>query len=332
MEKSTIKLSGDITISDLKEFIQNHEKEKIADFILQRLEERYITPLNKIPLEFKNGFNIMANCCLLIETYESYRTGLNSTSGKKYFLSFFTREENFNDFIKYSDEFYSQVRCGILHQGETKGIWRINRDQELISDYRINATKFLKALHNSLIEYKSELLNSEWTDLIWINCINKLNQIILDCSVYYFAYGSNMDISRLETRIGANNFNIIGRGILKDYELKFNKIKDDGSAAANVELLKGSRTEGLLFEINPSQNQVLDKLDGYEGVSTKHYFRRMIDIEFENTTVQAFIYIAHKSKTVNGIFPTKEYLAHLLASKPYLSTYYYQKLINQQTK
>jgi cation transport regulator ChaC len=334
MEKSTIKLCGNITISDLKEFIHNQEKEKIADFILQRLEERYIIPLNKIPRAFKNGFNIMANCCLLIETYESYRTGLNSTSGKKCFLSFFKREDKFKDFIQFSEEFYAQVRCGILHQGETKGIWRINREKEkpLISEYSINANKFLKNLHSSLKEYKTELISSNWNDIIWENCINKLNQIILDCSVYYFAYGSNMNKTRLDFRIGADNSNLIGRGTLKDYELKFNKILGDGSAAANVEYSKGKITEGILYEIHPLNHSALEKLDKNEGVDSGHYYRRIIDIQVNNTTVQAFIYIADKNKTRYGIFPKKEYLGHLLHSKLFVSESYFQKLLNQQTQ
>jgi cation transport regulator ChaC len=141
-----------------------------------------------------------------------------------------------------------------------------------------------------------------------------------------------MNKTRLDFRIGADNSNLIGRGTLNDYELKFNKILGDGSAAANVEYSKGKKTEGILYEIHPLNHSALEKLDKNEGVDSGHYYRRIIDIQINNTTVQAFIYIAEKNKTRYGIFPKKEYLSHLLHSKLFVSESYFQKLLNQQTQ
>ena len=43
--------------------------------------------------------------------------------------------------------------------------------------------------------------------------------------IYYFAYGSNMDAKRMTERVV--DFEIIGQGILGDFELKFNKINQE---------------------------------------------------------------------------------------------------------
>jgi ATP-dependent Lon protease len=44
-------------------------KERILEFIKDRIFERYIYPVENVPIEFKNGFNMMANACLSIEAF-----------------------------------------------------------------------------------------------------------------------------------------------------------------------------------------------------------------------------------------------------------------------
>lgn len=182
-----IKLSSKTTISDYYLMLEKEEKSKIAHFIFERLTERYLLPLEYVPLEFKNGFSIMANMCLLIETYESFRQGWNDTTDPEImpFKSFFNREVLFCDFKNYSRDFYLNVRCGILHQGETKKGWKITRkeDYPLFSETekRINANKFLKALRGTLEAYKDLLISSNWNDEVWIKCRKKVDYIINNC-------------------------------------------------------------------------------------------------------------------------------------------------------
>ena len=47
-------------------------------------------------------------------------------------------------------DFYKNVRCGILHNGETKNNWKIIRSGKLFNEENksINATEFLKYLDN----------------------------------------------------------------------------------------------------------------------------------------------------------------------------------------
>jgi hypothetical protein len=72
------------------------------------------------------GFAIMALDCLLIETLEQFYKGkLRTGQGmdEKVFFDFFQRSSNFNSFFNTQAKatiFYRQIRCGLLHQAQTK--------------------------------------------------------------------------------------------------------------------------------------------------------------------------------------------------------------------
>jgi hypothetical protein len=181
-----IELATEFTIEQYEQMVNDINKEGIADFVFKRLSERYLIPLEKVPLDFKNGFSMMANACLLIETYESFIQGRKVTTKEcRPFDSFFKREEGFKDFKYDSGKFYFNVRCGILHQGETNGGWRITRVKEAPifnkAEKTVNATKFFKELRVSLESYRELLINSDWNDPIWENCRKKISFIIENC-------------------------------------------------------------------------------------------------------------------------------------------------------
>lgn len=78
--------------------------------------------------------------------------------------------------------FYKHIRCGILHQGEITGGWKITREQDKpLLDKKnkvINATQFMETLNRSLENYKKELEKADWNDEIWKKAKNKLKYII----------------------------------------------------------------------------------------------------------------------------------------------------------
>jgi hypothetical protein len=183
-----IKLASKTTIEDYESMEKDENKEGIANFVFNRLSERYLIPLeNVVPSNKLHGFALMANACLLIETYESFIKGWKDTAAKERhpFDSFFKREEGFKDFKYNGRDFYKDVRCGILHQGETKGGWKITRIPNTPifnrAEKTINASKFFEELRVSLESYRELLINSEWDDLIWENCRKKISFIIENC-------------------------------------------------------------------------------------------------------------------------------------------------------
>ena len=201
LDNGELKTITDIQVSAYLN--DSSKKNDLADFIYLRHYHRYIKPFeftskNKITVQatgkkhdeysllYKNGFSIMANCCLLIETFEAFYRGWENTKNQseKAFLKFFTRDRNFIDFSTEDipTQFYKHIRCGILHQGETTGGWKITRDSETPiiekTDKKINATIFIDTLHQSLKDYKDELVGANLGDERWVCAKKKIKAVI----------------------------------------------------------------------------------------------------------------------------------------------------------
>lgn len=177
-------------ISDYQLNITNrtkNDKTEIADSIKRRLIQRYILPCEQ--KENKSGFNILANCCLLIETFESFYRGWSKTpNGSDAFCKFFNRIEEFSEFTKNDTPtlFYKNIRCGILHQGETTGGWKIRRDKEkklYLHEKIIDANHFRNDLKSVIEKYFDELKLKEWDSLEWKMLEKKMNSIIKNCNI-----------------------------------------------------------------------------------------------------------------------------------------------------
>ena len=179
-----------ITISDYNDYVDNQDRNLIADFIFQRLQSRYLKPFQftneNFTEQFKNGFSIMANCCLLIETLQSFKNGWEDSGNKSAlaFKQFLSTEANFAIFKNKEKEFYTNVRCGILHQGETTGGWKINREGTNLFDSTtlvVDSIVFAKELEQSLTNYSDKLRLAKWDSEIWDNFRTKMRRIISNC-------------------------------------------------------------------------------------------------------------------------------------------------------
>ena len=164
------------------------DRDGIAQFVYNRFMERYICPLQAVPKVDQNGFLIMAACCLLIEGLTAFREGWTNTKGlsKRAFALFFQGEPAFQVFRGREEEFWSKVRNGILHQGETAGGWRLNftRPEEALfvpATLTINCLKFLDDLAGVLAKYRDELIHTPWNYQLWQNLRRKMAATIDDC-------------------------------------------------------------------------------------------------------------------------------------------------------
>lgn len=146
--------------------------------------------------------------------------------------------------------------------------------------------------------------------------------------VWYFAYGSNMNPERLaDHRLGERAVKIGPRlgGRLDGWRLIFNKIarSPEGAAAGNIVEAPGEVVHGTLNEMPEAG---LGVLDVWEGVAGGHYQRRTVPVVRADTgeTVEATVYVA--LKVGEGLRPTREYLAHLLAGRDLLPADYWERL------
>ena len=164
-------------------------KQELGELIYHRLHRRYLVPLSSVPTKLKSGFLIMGVACLLIEALQSFREGKEYTkekgAGKQCFANFFLQNTGFEPFKPLAAEFYSGIRCGILHQAETYVGWRITRERNSpIFDPKtksINANKFIKALEDALSKYFQELKASQFDEAIWEKACMKLSYICNHC-------------------------------------------------------------------------------------------------------------------------------------------------------
>lgn len=185
-EETKLTRSG-ITIDDYLVMVDNSEKDSIAELIESRLIERYIDPF-EIKSASKSGFSMMAIACLLIETIDCFKEGVDDTRGetKRSFIRFFENEPLFKDFKTRDIDFYHNVRCGLLHQGETKKGWRINRknDTQLLDGKNINANLFILNLKSVIRSYTAELKASDFNESrIWTNALRKMEYILNNCKL-----------------------------------------------------------------------------------------------------------------------------------------------------
>lgn len=154
------------------------------DFFVERLKRRYLDPiavLRENGTLIGEGFSIMAIQCTLIEFLEATRLGKTyrrptkaqplgqyeyCASGDVFADFLFKREpfsKTFNE--ETAEDFYLNVRCGLLHEARTRGGWRIWADgpDGVVAD--IAAKKvFRNNFHAALLEYiktfEAELLVS----------------------------------------------------------------------------------------------------------------------------------------------------------------------------
>lgn len=161
----------------------------------KRLDRKFFTPVQTIITHQKlegEGFAIVTVQCALIESLASFRTGeihivrRKATSpnylydgSKKMFVDFLNSAEIFKDNFWEVDkngrhidnspfnaeDFYTKVRCGLMHEARTKGEWNINATKSDIKTNKIflekSGTKikiYRTILHYRLKEYVKSYL------------------------------------------------------------------------------------------------------------------------------------------------------------------------------
>lgn len=172
-------LSSSTTVKKYREMEKNKDIDGIIAFFKERITERYIQPFNGNVN--KNGFIMMASACLMIEALESFWQGWKkSPNSPLAFCQFFSRNPRFDDICKLTQEFYTNIRCGIMHQGETTGGWHIRRDKRKLFEKTtktVDATVFLKEMELALEDYCSTLKSESWDGEVWKKFRKKMSNV-----------------------------------------------------------------------------------------------------------------------------------------------------------
>lgn len=178
------KLASDFTVRDYRTARGTMHQVRIAEGIRRRFTERYISPAANGPN--RHGFTMMAISCLMIEAFVSLRKGWKNSNGKSEdaISSFFDDTDLFKDLRSHGKAFYKHVRCGILHQAEATGGWKISRKGPLFDPgtNSVNAVRFLRNLQSALDDFCDRLRSAPWDGPEWKNVRAKLDIICENCT------------------------------------------------------------------------------------------------------------------------------------------------------
>ena len=191
------KISKDYYSADWsKELSDRNSKEweKGILIVKDRFKSRYFNPIEELighskkDIRYNVGFIVMSIDCLLIETLNQFYLGLKN-SEEKYnknnsHESFKYNSQAFRDFFNHSTYFplfkdqpnlsklfYEEIRCGLLHQAESKINSLINLKRSTMieavdgKDFKngiiINRNIFHKALSDEFDKYILDLSNPD---------------------------------------------------------------------------------------------------------------------------------------------------------------------------
>ncbi|GJL65397.1 MAG: gamma-glutamylcyclotransferase [Nitrospirales bacterium] len=141
--------------------------------------------------------------------------------------------------------------------------------------------------------------------------------------MYYFAYGSNMSMRRLQHRLPSVSVVCVAR--LPEHKLMFHKKSQDGSAKCDA-MHSGHSDDvvfGVVYEIHELEKEKLDTIEerghGYEVKTVKAY-------TYQEKPIEAMTYYAIQIDAM--LHPYHWYKEHVLrgAREHHLPTAYIQSL------
>lgn len=126
-----------------------------------------------------------------------------------------------------------------------------------------------------------------------------------NATLWYFAYGSNMNRAQVRQRAGEPAEERLAR--LENFELNFDKIARGGTGTGNIAAAEGRVVHGVLYRLTEEQ---LKKLDRFEGVP-EHYRRSEVNVlDAEGRKIAAQVYLARKVR--RGLKPDRAYLQRII--------------------
>ncbi|CAG9298406.1 gamma-glutamylcyclotransferase family protein [Celerinatantimonas diazotrophica] len=125
--------------------------------------------------------------------------------------------------------------------------------------------------------------------------------------MHYFAYGSNMSLSRLRERVPSAE--TIGYFTLSHHDLRFHKSSKDGSGKCDAFFTADSESVmyGVLFKIDPAQKPALDRA---EGLGYGYEEKEVTVTADDGTPITAITYVA--TKIDETLKPYSWYVNHVL--------------------
>ncbi|HEY6290299.1 MAG TPA: hypothetical protein VI455_01900 [Terriglobia bacterium] len=147
-----------------------HEWQTAIDVVENRIESRFFQPARVVDDLQHSGFAVLALDCLLLEAIQGLRNGKRAAKtgdSCKQFVRVLTTSRHFAAFFGQNDlaaRFFSDVRNGLLHDGETRGGWIVKAsgrypllERREDGFVMVNRRKFHRALVHEFDDYLKRL-------------------------------------------------------------------------------------------------------------------------------------------------------------------------------
>jgi hypothetical protein len=135
--------------------------------VKDRLDGRFLRYASNCLRSPYSGFVVLSIDSLLIETLQQFREGVTNGHGKlRLMVTRCLEGKRFQPDFGHGarNAYYSDIRCGLLHQAEAKRMWLIRRGQQALlrsspdgQGYVIDVRRFHKAVRASMNDYLREL-------------------------------------------------------------------------------------------------------------------------------------------------------------------------------
>jgi len=272
-------------LREIQQLGRNDSWDEALSHFDTRVRVRFLEPIRKILNTGRKegeGFAAMAIMCLLVEFLEAFYQGrlfsmkkeedllpFEYNSSRSLFRDFLTCRPPFKDYFNSSiaNKFYDGVRCGLLHEARTKENWVIREGNVERLYENKDGLKIIKrsAFLSALSEWLNQYIDAVRKDVVLRQHFLRKMDDLCDISHFaYFAYGRNLSIDQMKNRCRDNFVEKLGMGILKNYDIVFNKKSNDGTAKANIEESDGTCIYGMIYEVDHDGFKFLEEVEkGY---------------------------------------------------------------------
>ncbi len=162
---STIWLSPRFTVDDWKKlsFTAEADWKTAVEIVEDRINGRFIEWIDKLIDNTFAGFAVLALDCLLLETLYGFQVGASTRDTRKAYKTVLTAPPfYFDDTL--AESFYDNVRCGIIHDTETRKGWLIQMvaqtrivELDAAGSHILNRTMFHSTLTNAFKDWVEQL-------------------------------------------------------------------------------------------------------------------------------------------------------------------------------
>ena len=167
--------------------------QKVKKYMKKRINENYFSPieninksLSRLDVPENTAFIIMSINCILIELFFEMRNGFDESKesgavGNAYKEILPLLDSNIS--ANLAQRFYKGIRCGILHQGQTKEDTALTYQLETVFErngqyFLSNPKTVFKELKKLYEKYWQEISEKNYYDEMSIKLIRKYNSIL----------------------------------------------------------------------------------------------------------------------------------------------------------